>query len=359
MTQPGESCYCVALHVPIITFETVTKAFTPESFGIKEVSFAVEPGEMIFITGHSGSGKTTLMKLLTREYTPTSGEVFFQEEPLSDLSKHSLHTHRRRIGVVFQDYQLVPEMNVWENIALPLYVANKKQDEVEQRVTDLLNLIKLPEKADQFPSQLSGGEAQRVSIARALAIGPEVIFADEPTGNLDPDTSLTIARLLKKINELGTTILVATHDQEVFGNKKDTRYIVLEKGVLVSDSGVTSKKTPHKAADSEEATTKAKQPEPTATTTTADEKEASNHDQATKASSHKEKKAGWGWFGKKANKADATAPTKEKELQADPEPKHKVEVAVESLSEPEEKNEDSKKKVAKEKKVVTKKEKNS
>lgn len=227
--------------MPIITFETVSKEFTPESFGVQDISFIVEPGELIFITGHSGSGKTTLMKLLTKEYTPTTGEIFFYEEPLSTISKKSVHKHRRRIGVVFQDYQLVPEMNVWENIALPLYVAGKKEQEIEQRVTDLLNLIKLPEKADQFPSQLSGGEAQRVSIARALAIGPEVIFADEPTGNLDPETSLTIARLLRKINELGTTVLIATHDQEVLREHDDSRRIELDKGHIVKDTH--SKKT--------------------------------------------------------------------------------------------------------------------
>ncbi|MDQ5950769.1 MAG: cell division transport system ATP-binding protein, partial [Patescibacteria group bacterium] len=109
----------VRIIVPIILFETVSKEFTPESFGVRDISFTVEPGEILFITGHSGSGKTTLMKLLTREYTPSEGEIYFQDEPLSNLSKHSVHHHRRRIGVVFQDYQLVPEMNVWENIALP------------------------------------------------------------------------------------------------------------------------------------------------------------------------------------------------------------------------------------------------
>lgn len=211
----------------------------------------VEPGELIFITGPSGSGKTTLMRLLTREYTPTEGEIFFKDEPISEIKASNVHEHRRKIGVVFQDYQLVPEMNVWENIALPLYVSGKKTEEVEQRVTDLLNLIKLPEKADQFPSQLSGGEAQRVSIARALAIGPELIFADEPTGNLDPETSKAIARLLRKINELGTTILIATHDQEVMRDHTDLRRMKLENGRLIFDSkkkGKTAAETAHKDA---------------------------------------------------------------------------------------------------------------
>lgn len=274
--------------MPIIVFETVSKEFTPESFGVKDVSFTIEAGELIFITGHSGSGKTTLMKLLTKEYTPTEGEIFFQDEPLSEISKKSVHKHRRRIGVVFQDYQLVPEMNVWENIALPLYVAGKKENEIEQRVTDLLNLIKLPDKAHQFPSQLSGGEAQRVSIARALAIGPEVIFADEPTGNLDPETSRAIARLLKKINELGTTILVATHDQEILKDHSDSRRIELDKGKLVKDTH--AKKTAIKAAKVEKETHKKKEEE-----ITEEKTDASASDEP-----KEEKPSIWNkWFGKK------------------------------------------------------------
>lgn len=290
--------------MPIITFETVSKEFTPESFGLKEVTFTVEPGEMIFITGHSGSGKTTLMRLLTKEYTPTEGEIFFQDEPLSTISKRSVHKHRRRIGVVFQDYQLVPEMNVWENIALPLYVAGKKEHEIEQRVTDLLNLVKLPEKADQFPSQLSGGEAQRVSIARALAVGPEVIFADEPTGNLDPDTSRSIARLLSKINELGTTILVATHDQDVLKNHEHVRHMVLEQGKLIKDTAV-KKSSESKKTDKTEPEEKKKK----ATNDTkksdknpeAEIKESEKPEEAEeKLDEKKEKKSVWGkLFGKK------------------------------------------------------------
>lgn len=231
----GSTKYC-EYSVPIVQFNSVSKLFTEDSYALMDITFEVEPGELIFITGPSGSGKTTLMRLLTREYTPTEGEIFFKDEPLTDIKASNVHEHRRKIGVVFQDYQLVPEMNVWENIALPLYVSGKKTEEVEQRVTDLLNLIKLPEKADQFPSQLSGGEAQRVSIARALAIGPELIFADEPTGNLDPDTSKAIARLLRKINELGTTILIATHDQEIMKDHTDLRRIKLENGRLIFDS---------------------------------------------------------------------------------------------------------------------------
>ena len=142
--------------------------------------------------------------------------------------------------MVFQDYKLIPEMNIWENIALPLSLTGKSNDEIERRVTDLLNLIKIPEKAMLFPSQLSGGEAQRVGIARALSIGPELIIADEPTGNLDPETAQSIARLLKKINELGTTVIIATHDQNILASSPDTRTLVLEKGRLMADADTES-----------------------------------------------------------------------------------------------------------------------
>jgi cell division transport system ATP-binding protein len=222
--------------MPILRFENVTKQFDVDSYGVYEVTFSVEPGEFIFVTGPSGSGKTTLMRLLLKEYAYNSGEIFFHDAPLSSVRSNHVHLHRRKIGVVFQDYKLIPEMNIWENIALPLWVTGKPSQEVERRVTDLLNLIRLPEKAFHFPSQLSGGEAQRVGIARALAIGPEVVIADEPTGNLDPETALHVARLLKKINELGTTVIIATHDKNIIATYPETRKIALEKGKLVTDS---------------------------------------------------------------------------------------------------------------------------
>lgn len=220
----------------IVRYETVSIEFAPNNFGLKDVSFEVEPGEIVYITGPSGSGKTTLMRLLTKEYTPSLGEVYFRDEPIAHISPGKVHHHRRRIGVVFQDYRLIPEMNVWENIALPLSVLGKKSAEIESRVTDLLKLIKLPDKAFHFPSQLSGGEAQRVSIARSLAMGPELIFADEPTGNLDPTSARSIAKLLHKVHELGTTVLIATHDQAVLGHDDTYRRIELDHGKLVGDS---------------------------------------------------------------------------------------------------------------------------
>jgi cell division transport system ATP-binding protein len=221
----------------MIVFQNVSKQFGDSSFALKDVTFEVDPGELILVTGPSGSGKTTLMRMLTREHVPTQGEIFFQSKPLSSIKSSQVHHHRRQIGVVFQDYRLLHDLNVYENIALALEIIGAKQEQIEERVTDLLELIQLTEKAFLFPSQLSGGEAQRVSIARALATAPTVIFADEPTGNLDPVTSLTITKLLKKINELGTTVLVATHDQGVVKELGTYRHIKLENGLLTSDTG--------------------------------------------------------------------------------------------------------------------------
>jgi len=225
----------------MITFSSVTKQFTEDALALDDVSFHIEAGEFVIITGHSGSGKTTLMRLLTKEYTPTAGDIVFEDQELREIRPGQVHHHRRKIGVVFQDYKLLSELNVWENIALALNIMGKAESEIEVRVTDLLRLVGLVEKAFLFPSQLSGGEAQRVSIARALATGPSLIFADEPTGNLDPDTSAAIARLLKKINSLGTTIMLATHDSGVLETLSSHRRLHLDKGKLVKDTGALTK----------------------------------------------------------------------------------------------------------------------
>lgn len=219
----------------MIRFQNVSKSFGSERPALNSVSFAVQPGEFVLLTGHSGSGKSTLLKLITREYYPTNGDIEFNDTSLNDLRRSQLHHHRRQIGVIYQDYRLLPELNVWENIALPLEIIGKSQSEIEERVTDLLELVGLTEKAYDFPSQLSGGEAQRVGIARALGTAPKVLLADEPTGNLDPESTMMISKLFDKIHDLGTTIIVATHDLSILSDSKH-RQLHLEKGQLKSDT---------------------------------------------------------------------------------------------------------------------------
>ena len=207
----------------MIKFQNVTQRFADGTVALKDLSFTVEDGELVLITGPSGSGKTTVLNLLIKEYQPIAGEIFFDDLPLSKIKSNQLPLHRRKIGAVFQDYKLIEELNVWENIALPLLIQKENLLDIEERITDLLTLVELTDKALMFPKQLSGGEAQRISIARALATGPNVIFADEPTGNLDDRTSKHILDLLKKINQLGTTLIIATHDPIIIKETQSKR----------------------------------------------------------------------------------------------------------------------------------------
>ena len=294
----------------MIIFDQVSKQFGTGDFGVKNLNFTVNPGEFIVITGPSGSGKTTIMRLLTGDYFPTEGEIIFDGENLSDIKKNNIHQLRRKIGVIFQDYKLLPELNIWENIALALQILGKKESEIEERVTDLLNLVQMQEKALLFPSQLSGGEAQRISIARALATAPNVIFADEPTGNLDPHTSLAIAKLLHKINQLGTTIMMATHDPNVINFLTDARHMVLEKGEITKDTG---KPTEAKKSPADKQKTEAKKDK-----TNHKPKEAptrlkeDSSDEIVETPSTKQKKSLWPFGKKKHDKpADPELPTED------------------------------------------------
>ena len=216
----------------MIVFSNVSKSFGDQKTAIENFSLQINEGDFLVITGPSGVGKTTLMKLLIGEYKPSEGEIHFNGQNLAEIKSKNIPQLRRNIGIVFQDYKLIPEMNVWENVALPLYIQGKKDSEIEARVTDLLNLVELSDKALFFPSQLSGGEAQRISIARALATAPKVIFADEPTGNLDSESSINITKLLKKINQLGTTLLFATHDSLVLKELANEKLVKLEKKIV-------------------------------------------------------------------------------------------------------------------------------
>lgn len=226
--------------MPIITFDHVTINYGLGDSALDDVSFSIEPGEFIVISGKSGAGKTTLARVLIKEKIPTSGSVQFNGQDLADIKKSKVHLHRRHIGVIYQDYKLVQELTVGENIALALRIAGKDKQEIESRINDLLQLVQLPDKENYFPNQLSGGEIQRVSIARALANGPEVLFADEPTGNLDRETGKHIVQILRKINSLGTTVLMSTHEEFDFSDHPH-RIFQLEKGKLTIKEGKLTK----------------------------------------------------------------------------------------------------------------------
>jgi cell division transport system ATP-binding protein len=218
----------------MITFQHVSKIYG-ERKALDDISFVVDPGEFVFILGPSGAGKTTVRKLLIHEIKPSIGEVTVGEFKSSELKRKEVPILRQQIGVVFQDYQLLPDRTAAENIALSLEITNKSQKAINQTVPQLLALIGIPDKGHLFPNQLSGGEAQRVVIARALATDPAVLFADEPTGNLDSENSFVIVELLQKINRHGTTVIMATHDNEII-KKTSARIINLENGKIKKDS---------------------------------------------------------------------------------------------------------------------------
>lgn len=219
----------------MIEFTQVTKTYPTGQSALSDVSFVIEPGEFVFFVGESGAGKTTIMRLLTRQTNSTAGEILFFGQNLGTLNSKAIPKLRREISVVFQDYKLLPDRTVAENISLPLEIADKSKEEIASRLKDLLDLVSLQDKEHFFPVQLSGGEAQRVSIARALAIGPKVLFADEPTGNLDHDSAISVAKLLNKIHELGTTILMATHNLDLVKLLKK-REIHMSRGKITKDT---------------------------------------------------------------------------------------------------------------------------
>ena len=218
----------------MITFENVSKVYNSNSVALKNVSMEIKQREFIFLVGASGAGKTTLLKLLIREEDPTDGKIFLDDLEISAVSRSQLHNVRRRIGMVFQDYKLLPMKTAYENISFAMEAAGRTDEEIEEDVGQVLDLVGLSEKLDNFPGQLSGGEQQRVAIARAMVNRPDVILADEVTGNLDPVNTLEIVKLLEKVNELGTTIIFATHNKELI-NASDRRVVILDKGEVISD----------------------------------------------------------------------------------------------------------------------------
>jgi cell division transport system ATP-binding protein len=218
----------------MIKFNNVTKIYHPDTIVLRDISFEVEKGEFVSIVGKSGSGKTTLTRLILGLEEPSEGEVFFEETNLNSINSSKIQDLRRKIGVIYQDYKLLPTKTVYENVSYIMAVEGKPDKEIDVEVPKVLDIIGLTGKDDNFPSELSGGEQQRLAIARALVNHPDIIIADEPTGNLDPYNTYEVISLLQKINQTGKTIILATHDREVI-NKLAKRVITLEQGRIVRD----------------------------------------------------------------------------------------------------------------------------
>lgn len=218
----------------MIHFDNVTKVYPDNSIAIEGVTFSIEPKEFVSIVGHSGAGKTTLIKLILAEEYPTDGKIYFESTDIATLRKSEMNDFRRKVGVVFQDFRLLPNKNVYENIAFAMEAAGRTDEEIEADVPHVLELVDLSKKIWNFPGELSGGEKQRVSIARAIVNQPDVIIADEPTGNLDPLNTYDIVQILKKINDLGTTVILTTHNKGVIDSLKK-RVITMENGRVIRD----------------------------------------------------------------------------------------------------------------------------
>jgi len=217
-----------------IEFKNVTKEYIPGNKVLDDVSFSIEKGEFIFIIGPSGAGKSTIIKLLTREEKPEEGQVVFNNQDILNIKPEEMPDYRRKIGVVYQDYKLLNSKTVYDNVAVSLEVVDADEQEIKSVVPNVLSLVGLLDHSSYYPQELSGGEKQRVAIARALAHEPDVLIADEATGMIDPDVSDEIVELLEKINSLGTTVIMATHDQRIV-DKLTKRVIKIQKGKLVSD----------------------------------------------------------------------------------------------------------------------------
>ncbi|MEX2014125.1 MAG: cell division ATP-binding protein FtsE [Parcubacteria group bacterium] len=218
----------------MIVFDRVSKIYPDNSVALEEVTLTIEPKEFISFVGPSGAGKTTLLKLFLAEEEPTEGSVYYESTNIHSLSKKEIDAFRRKIGMVFQDFRLLPNKTVYENIAFTMEAAGRTDEEIESDVPHVLELVDLTPKVWNFPRELSGGEKQRVAIARALVNEPDIIIADEPTGNLDPANTYDIVQILKKINDLGTTVILATHNKGIIDLLK-RRVVAMERGRVVRD----------------------------------------------------------------------------------------------------------------------------
>jgi len=218
----------------MIYFDKVSKIYTDNSVALDKVTFTIEPKEFVSIVGHSGAGKTTLVRLLLAEEKPSEGKVFLGSTDINSLRGDEVPFYRRKIGTVFQDFRLLNGKNVYENIAFSMEAAGRTDEEIESDVPHVLELVDLENKIWNFPHELSGGEKQRVAIARAIVNQPDIIVADEPTGNLDPINTFEIVQILKKINDLGTTVILTTHNKGII-DSLSRRVITLENGKITRD----------------------------------------------------------------------------------------------------------------------------
>ncbi len=218
----------------MIVFKSVTKTFKPDLQALKDISFEIEKGEFVFLVGPSGAGKTTILRLLLLDLIPTEGQIELDGQDLSKIKKSKVHLHRRKIGISFQDFKILMDRTVWENVLVVGSIINKDKSQREKDAKESLELVDLWDKKDFFPVQLSGGELQRLVIARAISNHPGILFADEPTGNLDPKNAWQIVALLGKINKKGTTVIMASHNTDIVDSLQK-RVIKLEKGKIVSD----------------------------------------------------------------------------------------------------------------------------
>ena len=218
----------------MIVFENVTKVYEPDVVALRDITLTIEKGEFVFLVGASGSGKSTMVRLLLKEIEPTSGKIIVGGRELARLKSSKVPLLRRNIGCVFQDFKLLPNRTTYENVAYALKVQGESRHAIRSKVPEVLSLVGLAHKMSSYPDELSGGEQQRVSIARAFVNHPPLLLCDEPTGNLDPDTSVGIMQLLYRINRTGTTVLMATHDREMV-DKMRRRVVALDDGAIVRD----------------------------------------------------------------------------------------------------------------------------
>ena len=219
----------------MIDFEHVSKEYKRGGkLALEDINFHVDDGEFVFLLGHSGAGKSTLLKLILREETPTAGKVFVDGRDVARMRRHQIPYLRRQMGIIFQDFRLIPSMTVYENIAFAMHVTNIGSKQIKERVNYMLELVHLEDKAKMYPEFLSGGEQQRVAVARALAHAPKLVIADEPTGNIDPELSLEMMELLERVSEMGITVLVVTHEHELV-HRFHQRVVTLKEGHIISD----------------------------------------------------------------------------------------------------------------------------